>query len=47
MKRISERVLGSVYTKTVDITKVVGDRINEKAKVTNGLAMVTSTWAIT
>ncbi len=47
MKRISERVLGSVYTKIVDITKVVGDKISEKAKVTNALAMVTSTWAIT
>ena len=47
MKRINERVLGSVYTKTVDITKVVGDKISEKAKVTNALAMVTSTWAIT
>ena len=47
MKRISERVLGSVYTKTVDITKVVGDKINEKAKATNALVMVTFTWATT
>ena len=47
MKRISERALGSVYTKIVDTTRVVGDKISEKAKVTNALAMVTYTWAIT
>jgi len=47
LRRISERASESVYTKTVDTTKVVGDRISEKAKATNALAMVTSTWAIT
>ncbi len=47
MKRISERVLGSVYTKTVDITRVVGDKISVKVKVTNDSATVTFTWAIT